>query len=115
MKHLKKGRKLNRVAKQRKALLKALAVALIENEKIVTTEAKAKELRPYIEKFITRAKEKSVANIRYINRFLPERSSKKLFDEVAKRYTERNGGYTRIIKLPPRKSDSAKMAKIEFV
>ncbi len=115
MKHLKKGRKLHREANQRRALSKSLITALILNEKIKTTEAKAKEIRPKFEKMITRAKIKSVANIREIRKILSEDATKKLFDEISPKYKNRNGGYTRIIKLNRRKSDGAKMAQIELV
>ena len=115
MNNLKKGRKLHRVTKQRKALMKALMTALIDNGKIKTTEAKAKELRPYIEKMVTKGKVKSVVNIREVRKILSESATKKLFDEVSSKYEKRPGGYTRITKLERRKSDGAKLAQIEFV
>ncbi len=115
MNNLKKGRKLHREKSQRRALIKALMTALIDNEKIITTEAKAKELRPAIEKMITKAKVKSLANIRGVRKILSEGSTKKLFNTIAPQYIERPGGYTRITKLERRKSDGAKMAQIEFV
>lgn len=115
MRKLKKGRKLHREKNQRKALMKALMTALISNGKIKTTEAKAKEIRPKIEKMVTRARVKSVSNIREISKVFAEDISKKLFDEVAPKYQKRAGGYTRITKLGVRKSDGSKMAQIEFV
>lgn len=115
MRKLKRGRKLHREKNQRKALMKALMTALISNGKIKTTEAKAKEIRPKIEKMVTRARVKSVSNIREISKVFAEDISKKLFDEVAPKYQKRAGGYTRITKLGVRKSDGSKMAQIEFV
>ncbi|MEK7494062.1 MAG: 50S ribosomal protein L17 [Patescibacteria group bacterium] len=115
MKHLNKVRKFHREADQRRALLKALITALITNGKIKTTEAKAKELRPRIEKMVSKAKVKDINTIRLIRRTLAESVTKKLFDEVAPKYKERAGGYTRIVKLGQRKSDGSKMAQIEFV
>jgi len=97
--NLKKGRKFHREKDQRKALFKALMTALIISEKIVTTEAKAKELRPKIEKVVTKAGDKSIANIRRIRRVLSKDVTKKLFDEIGPKYIERPGGYTRITKL----------------
>jgi large subunit ribosomal protein L17 len=110
-----KGRKLSRKRDQRKALLKSLARELFLKERIETTEAKAKELRSFAEKFIERAKEKNLPNIRYLARFFAKDVIKKLFDEIGPRYKERKGGYTRILKLGPRKSNGAKMAIIELV
>lgn len=115
MKHLQKGRKFHREAGQRQALMKALLTALIMNGKIKTTEAKAKELRPAIEKMVTRAKVKSVQNVRITRKTLAPAVTKKLFDEVASKYKERKGGYTRIVKLGQRRSDGSKVAHIEFV
>jgi large subunit ribosomal protein L17 len=115
MKKLQKGRKLHREAGQRKALLKTLATSLILRGKITTTEAKAKEVAPFIEKKITRAKAGTVATKRYMAQFFSARIVKKLVDELAPKYKERNGGYTRVIKLGRRKSDSSKMAIIELV
>jgi large subunit ribosomal protein L17 len=114
MKHLKTGRKFGRVKKQRTALMRSLALSLIEEEKIKTSEAKAKELRPYIEKLITRAKENSVANRRLIQAKLGT-DSKKLFESIAPRYKDREGGYTRVVKLGNRSSDGSPRAQIEFV
>lgn len=115
MKHLKKTRTLHRETGQRAALLKALMTALIVNGKIKTTEAKAKEVRPRIEKMVSKAKVKNSTAIRLIRRTFAENVTKKLFDEVAVKYKERNGGYTRIVKIGRRRSDGSKMAQIEFV
>jgi large subunit ribosomal protein L17 len=115
MRKRKKGRKLSRKRDQRRALLKSLSGELFLKERIITTEAKAKELRSFAERFIERAKEKNLPNIRYLSRFFSKEIVKKLFDEIGPRYKERKGGYTRILKLGSRKSDSAKMAIIELV
>ena len=115
MKHLKKGRQFNRPKKGRKALLRALANSLIEKEKIETTEARAKELRSVVEKMVTRARTDSLSNRRLIISRLGKKSADKLISEIAPRYKERRGGYTRVVKLPPRKGDAAKRAIIEFV
>ncbi len=118
MLHKSKGRKLGRVRRQRKALLNALAISLVENGKIKTTEAKAKELRPYIEKLITRGKKSSIFSRRLlISRLGSGNVSivKKIIDEIATKYKDRDGGYTRITKLSPRQGDGSSMAVIEFV
>lgn len=110
-----KGRKLSRKVGPRKELLKTLANSFFVHEKIETTEAKAKELRPIAEKMITRAKNVSVANRRILAKYLNDKTVKKLVTEIAPRYKERNGGYSRIIKLGPRSSDGAKIAVIELI
>jgi large subunit ribosomal protein L17 len=115
MRKRKKGRKLSRKRDKRRALLKSLARELFLKGKIKTTEAKAKELRSFAEKFVERAKEKDLSNLRYLRRFFGKDVIKKLFEEIGPRYKERKGGYTRIIKLGPRKSDGAEMAIIELV
>lgn len=115
MKKRKRGRELSRKKDQRKALLKSLARALILNEKIKTTEAKAKEVSRFVEKFITRAKKSDLASKRHLAKFFSPRIVKKLIYEIGPRYKERKGGYTRITKLGPRKSDSSKIVSIEFV
>lgn len=115
MQHQRRGRKLGKKKDQRKALLKGLANNLIQYEKIETSEAKAKELRPKIEKLITRAKNKTLTNRRFLNEYLQKTLAKKLIDEIAPRYLERRGGYTRIIKLGPRRQDASPRAIIEFV
>lgn len=110
-----KGRKFNRKTGPRKALLKTLASALVLNERIETTEAKAKELRGFIEKLITRAKKGDLASKKIIYEYFNKKIGKKLIDEIAPVFKERNGGYTRILKLDPRKGDGAKMVLIEFM
>jgi len=117
MRHHHKGRSFGRPKNQRGALLRSLARSLVIHERISTTEAKAKELRPFIEKLVTRAKGGSLATRREITSKLTNRSKevKKLFDVIAPKYKDKNGGYTRVLKLGARKSDGAKMAIIEFV
>lgn len=115
MRKRKKGRKLSREKNQRKALLRSLAEALFLNERIKTTEAKAKEVLRFAEKLITRAKKGDLTSRRYLARFFAKDLVKKLVDEIGPRYKKRKGGYTRIIKLGPRKHDGAKMAIIELV
>ena len=108
-------RKFGRSSEQRKALLKALATNLIINGKIKTTEAKAKSLKPEFEKLITKAKKNTVHSVRLLNGFLSKDVANKLIKEIAPKYKTRQGGYTRIIKAGPRKSDGARMAFIEIV
>lgn len=121
MKHRQKGRKLSRVRKQRKALVKTLLGSLIAKEKIITTEAKAKEIKPLVDKIINKSKKikasgaDKVAAIRELQKMLPTMSVKKLSGDFLEKFQNRNSGYTRIIKLQQRKSDSARMAVIEFV
>jgi len=115
MRKLKKGRKLSRQKDQRKALLKNLAGQLIMREKIKTTEAKAKEVSGFIEKKITKAKKGDLFARRELARLFTPGAVKKIIEEIGPRYKEKNGGYTRIIKISPRKGDGAKMAFIEFV
>jgi len=117
MRHHNTKRKFGRSKTQKKALMNSLALNLIVREKIKTTEPKAKELRPYMEKLITRAKRNDLATRRLIVAKLSGRrpETRKLLEVLAPRYQERKGGYTRILKLPVRKSDGAKMAIIEFI
>jgi large subunit ribosomal protein L17 len=117
MRHHNNVRKFGRPRNQRKALLKGLAVSLIAKEKITTTEAKAKELRPYMEKIVTQGKAGGSSAKRLVSSKLMnnKKEVEKLFETISPRYKERAGGYTRVIKLPARKSDGAKMALIEFV
>lgn len=116
--------KLGRDSAARKALFRDLATDLIINERIETTEAKAKELRGFIEKMVTLAKKGDLHARRQVAQFVrkevaDEETGKdaiqKLFDDIAPRYEERQGGYTRVLKLGPRRGDSAEMAIIEFV
>lgn len=115
MKKLKQGRKFSREKDQRKALKKSLVRALFLHGKMKTTEAKAKEIAPYSEKMITKAKKGDLAARRDLAKTLSPKLVKKLVEEIAPKYKDRKGGYTRIIKLGPRKSDGAKMAIIELV
>ena len=116
MRHRKAGRKLNRNSSHRKALLKNLAIALIEQDIIKTTLPKAKELRRVIEPLITLGKEDTVANRRLaFNKLRSDAAVAKLFTEIAVNAKERKGGYTRIIKAGFRPGDKADMAYIELV
>ncbi|WP_298467363.1 50S ribosomal protein L17 [uncultured Erythrobacter sp.] len=116
MRHGISQRKLSRKSGHRKALFRNMSAALIKHEQIMTTLPKAKELRPYIEKLITLAKRGGLSNRRLAQaRLLDETQLKKLFDVLAERYSDRDGGYTRIIKAGYRESDSAQMAIIELV
>lgn len=116
MRHGKAGRKLNRTASHRKAMLANMAVALIKHEQIVTTLPKAKELRPYVEKLITLGKNDNLAARRQAYAALPEKQwASKLFDTLGPRYKERAGGYTRVLKAGFRFGDNAAMAVIELV
>ncbi len=117
MKHHKSIRKFGRNRNQRVALIRSLAISLIEHGKIKTTEAKAKELRPFIEKLITKGREDSVASRRLVVSRLGgnKEGAKKIFNDFGVRYKERDGGYTRIVKLAARGGDASKMAVIELV
>ena len=115
MKKRKKGRKLKRKSDQRKALLKSLARELFLKERIKTTEAKAKEVSGFAEKQITKAKANNLSARRLLAKKFSPKVVKKLVNEIAPKYKERKGGYTRVIKLGPRKSDAARMAIIELV
>ena len=116
MRHQAKGRKFNRVKKVRTALVRSLASNLILKEKIKTTEPKAKEIRPYVEKLITTAKAGTVTSRRLIaSRIGNPKSVKKIVEVIAPKYKERAGGYTRVIKMVNRSGDGSKMATIEFV
>jgi len=116
MRHKISGRKLQRKTGHRKALFRNMSAALIKHEQIVTTAAKAKELRPYVERLITLAKRGGLSNRRLaMSKLGDETQLKKLFDVLAERYSDREGGYTRVIKAGYRGSDAAQMAVIEFV
>lgn len=116
MRHRKKGRSLSRSPSHRKALLRNLAAALFTHERITTTTARAKELRPYAERLITLARRGDLHARRTAARRIGEREVlAKLFDEIGPRYAERPGGYTRILKLGHRKGDAAELALIELV
>ena len=116
MRHRVGGRKLQRTSSHRAALFRNQSAALIKHEQILTTLAKAKELRPYVEKLVTLAKKGGLSNRRLAHaRILDDAQLVKLFDVLATRYAARNGGYTRIVKAGIRASDAASMAIIEFV
>jgi len=116
MRHLKKGNKLGRTPSHRKATLAALSVALIKEHRIVTTVPKAKELRPFVEPMITKAKEDTANNRRQVFSKLKDKQAvSHLFDEVAQKAKDRPGGYTRIVKLGYRSGDNAQTAVIELV
>lgn len=115
MRKKKKGRKLNRERDQRKALLKSVAQALILKEKINTTLAKAKEVSSFVEKKITHARKGDIAARRLLSKYFTQKTVNKLITEIGPRYKDRKGGYTRIIKLGPRKANAAKMAVLELV
>jgi large subunit ribosomal protein L17 len=116
MRHRVGGRKLQRTSSHRAALFRNMAAALIKHEQITTTTAKAKELRPYVEKLVTLAKKGGLSNRRIAHsRIMDEAQVRKLFEVLAERYASRNGGYTRIIKAGIRQSDAAPIAVIEFV
>jgi large subunit ribosomal protein L17 len=116
MRHKVGGRKLQRTSAHRAALFRNMSAALIKHEQITTTVAKAKELRPYVEKLVTLAKKGGLSNRRLAHaRLLDDTQLTKLFDVIAARYVDRNGGYTRVIKAGIRMSDASPMAIIEFV
>ena len=119
MRHLVKGRKLNRTSSHRIAMKRNLAMSLIEHRRIKTTLPKAKELQSFIERLVTYAKKNNLNSYRLLTQKLPGKLGKKstnlLIHEIAPNYIDRNGGYTRIIKLDNRKNDNAKMSLIEFV
>lgn len=116
MRHRKAGRKLNRTASHRKAMFMNLSQALLKHEQIVTTLPKAKDLAPIVEKLITLGKKGGLANRRLaIARLQNDDLVRKVFDELAERYKERSGGYTRVLKAGFRHGDNAPMAVIELV
>ena len=116
MRHKVGSRKLNRTSSHRIAMLRNMAASLIKHEQITTGVAKAKELRPYIEKLITLAKKGGLSNRRLAHsRLMDDAQLVKLFDTLATRYADRNGGYTRVIKAGFRASDASAMAIIELV
>jgi len=116
MRHRKAGRSLKRTSEQRLALLRNLATSLIEQGAIETTEAKAKELRPFVEKLITKGREGTLHARRLAGKHVQKRAAAdKLFQEIGPKYAKRTGGYTRILKTGHRKGDGADMARIELV
>ncbi len=109
-------RKLGRTTAQRTAMLRAMVTFLLEKGKIETTVTRAKEVSSMAEKMITIAKDNSLANKRLVMKFVTKEDvTKKLFDEIGPKYKDRNGGYTRITKIGPRRGDAAEMAIIELV
>jgi large subunit ribosomal protein L17 len=119
MRHLRKGRKLNRTASHRRALMRNLSSSLILHKRIQTTDAKAKELRTFVEPLITFAKQGTLHARRQVLRTLPGKHGQKvtaiLFDEIAPQMADRPGGYTRIIKLGYRTNDRAPVSMVELV
>jgi len=111
-----KGKKLNRNAAQRKALYRGLVVSLVEHGQIKTTLAKAKAVRPQIEKLVTVARKGDLPARRRLLKLVPQKETvKKMIDEIGPRFKDRPGGYLRIVKLGPRPSDRTEMARLEFV
>jgi large subunit ribosomal protein L17 len=109
------GRKLNRTSAHRKALFRNLVLALVQHERIRTTDAKAKELRRYADRMVTLGKRGDVAARRLAFAFIQSRDAvRKLFTEIAPRFKERNGGYTRVVKFGVRRGDAAPLSIIEF-
>ena len=116
MRHRKAGRQLRRTGEQKLALMRSLASSLIEHGAIETTEAKAKELRPFVEKLITKARSGTLHDRRHAIRHVHKReTADKLFQEIGPKFARRAGGYTRILKTGHRKGDGAEMARIELV
>ena len=116
MRHRIQGKKLGRDSAQRKALLRNLVTSFLEKERIRTTLAKAKATRPVAEKMITLGKKNSLHSRRLALRYIYKREVvKKLFDDIGPRFSERPGGYTRIVKIGPRAGDGAEMALLELV
>ncbi|GMU64789.1 MAG: hypothetical protein AMXMBFR36_10630 [Acidobacteriota bacterium] len=116
MQHNRAGRKLGRTTGHRLALFRNQLTSLFTSERIVTTLSKAKELRPLAERMVTQGRRGTVHARRLVGRWVQDRTVlKRLFDEIAPRFTERPGGYLRIVKLGPRQGDGAEMAVLEFV
>ncbi len=121
MKHKVAGRTLGRERNQRKALIKTLLGSLVMHERITTTQAKAKELKHFIDQVVNKAKiartneDRKVALLRQLNQDLPAMAAKKMLSDFAERFESRGSGYVRVVSLEPRKTDGAKMAIIEFV
>lgn len=116
MRHLVKGKRLRRNTAQRRALLRSLVTSFLEKERVRTTLAKAKATRPVAEKMITLAKKDTLHTRRLALRFIYKKPVvKKLFDDIGPRFSERPGGYTRIVKIGPRAGDGADMAILELI
>jgi large subunit ribosomal protein L17 len=115
MRHLNQGRKLSRTSAHRKALFRNLVLALVKHERIKTTDAKAKELRRYADRMVTLGKRGDLPARRLAFSFMQSRDAvKRLFDEIAPRFKERNGGYTRVVKFGFRRGDAAPLSIVEF-
>lgn len=115
MRHRKKGRQLSRTASHKQAMLRNMATSLFRHERIRTTEAKAKELRPFAEKLVTLSRTDDVHSRRQVRRHIQDREVlAKLFDDIGPRFVGREGGYTRVLKLGARKGDGAELALIEL-
>ena len=111
-----KNRKLGRTSDQRRAMLRAMVTYLLENGQIKTTITRAKEVAPVAEKMITLAKKNDLASYRQALGFITKEDvAKKLFQELGPKYAERNGGYTRVVKIGPRRGDAAEMAIVQLV
>lgn len=115
MRHQVFGRKLGRDTKSRKALLNNLASSLLEQEKITTTLAKAKFVKPFVDKLITKAKKNALHSQRVISSILTPKAFAKLINEIAPGFTARTSGYTRIVKLAQRRGDNAPVARLELL
>ncbi|HEX9727460.1 MAG TPA: 50S ribosomal protein L17 [Gemmatimonadales bacterium] len=116
MRHRVRGRQLSRTSSHRRAMLNNMAASLFQHERVVTTEAKAKELRPFAEKLITMARRGDLHARRQVERRIRDRAvSGRLFSEIGPRFASRPGGYTRIVKLGHREGDGAEMARIELL
>ena len=116
MRHRVKGKQLSRTASHKKAMLANMATSLFQHERVVTTQAKAKELRPYAERLITLARRGDLHARRLVERRIKDKAvSERLFAEIGKRFAARPGGYTRIVKLGHRPGDGADVARIELV
>ena len=116
MRHAKAGRQLRRTSEQKLALMRNLAQSLFQHGAIETTEAKAKELRPFVEKLITKAKDGTLHSRRLAGRHVQQRAvADKLFQEIGPKFANRKGGYTRILKTGHRKGDGADLARIELI
>lgn len=110
------NRKLGRTSDQRRAMLRAMTTYLLENGQIKTTYARAKEVAPIVEKMITLAKRNDLASYRQVLSYVTKEDvAKKLFDEIGPKYADRNGGYTRVLKMGPRRGDSAEVAIVQLV
>lgn len=110
------NRKLGKQSDQRRAMLRAMTTYLLENGQIKTTYARAKEVAPIAEKMITLAKKNNLASYRQALAYITKEDvAKKLFDEIGPKYADRNGGYTRVLKMGPRRGDAAEMAILQLV